>query len=191
MTGPRKRTAAQDGMLESITAAYADEKAARALAEVEARALIDSRIQAARDRTTALMYKAHHEYGVTKAAITTLGVGSTNFQAVKVRMDEYARRMALAPGEELEVADLPTAAVEGAPSAVFVNMGEDGAVTVRFRNYSHPDLGSDLSGTVRFLDGGGGSRLYEDENEALAETVDSPFWGYNVFELPEVQEATK
>lgn len=178
-------------MLESITSAYADEKAARALAETEARKLIEKRMQAARDRTTALMYKAHTEYGVTKAAITTLGIGSTNFQAVKSRMDEYAQRMAFAPGEEVEVGELPAAVAEGAPSAVFVNASEGGTVTVRFRNYSHPDLGSDLSGTVTFADGGGGARVYEDENEALGATVDDPFWGYNVFELPEVQEATK
>lgn len=185
MTGPRKRTKAQDEILRRIALAATDERSARIAAEAEARELIETRIQQARDRTTTLIYKAHHEYGVTKAAITTIALGSTNFQATKNRIDEYVERMSIIPGET--IVDAPEAPSEGGLSTVQAKADETGSITVRFRNYTHEDIGTDLNGTVSFHDGFDGTATVEEGNEALREAASNPLWPLLVADLEEVQ----
>lgn len=185
----RARTDIQETAIRAIAISFAEERAARALAESEARAEVERKVQAARDRTTALIYKAHYEYKVTKAAITREGLGaSPGNNAAKHRLDEYMERMGLIPGESvLTIHDLPNMAAKLGPSGMTANRQDD-EVLVKFTNYTHVDLGEGLTGTVRL------SASYdvidtENANEALLSALEYPLWGLKLVETDEYTEA--
>jgi len=183
MTGPRKRTEAQNGVLQRIRNAMLEERQARALAEEEARELIAKRIHDARQKTNSLLYAGYFQAHITKAALTSEGLGTTNRQAADDRIREYMQVANVSTADTI----VEQAEVEVPETGIKVDV-RDESVAVIFDNYDHPDLGEGLTGEVRFTPMGSpiGTAV---ENEALAEAYANPFFANYLLDIDIVKEA--
>lgn len=186
MTGPRKRTPEQESILAQIAHAAAQERTVYANAQAEAKALIAARVHEAQNKTNALMYQAHYEYGITKTAITAEGLGTTNRQAADPRLREYMAEAGLTPAETLaeraQMARTPAAGIR-------VEVGGD-VVSVILDGFTHPDVGDNLVGTVQFTPDGEMVALIE-PNDALTTESDNPLWSMRLWDIDQIQEATR
>lgn len=179
----RKRNESQDRVLAAIREALAEEKGVLAAAKVEADELIRRRTQEARNKTNALMHAATTTHGITKKAVALEGLGNTNRNAVDLRLQEHIIRY-VQGSEPVVIEDEPAVAAQGENTALTVERREDGVTIVNLDQFSHEDVGDDLSGEIIF-EPDGTVRTYDAE---MAPTVEAnPLFPMRLWGLEEVQ----
>lgn len=173
-------TAEQTASLAKINQLKGAEKDARALAQVEAKALIDRRMAEARAHTNKEISHCYYRLGVNKSLIAGLGLGSpSDRQAVYQRLAETD---VLEPGAEEENLSERGITVE------LVDSDVDGQhqIAVHLNDHYHPDLGSGLTGSVLFTPEG---ELVEVDGAFLVTMQENPLWPTLLWSLPVVQAA--
>lgn len=180
----RKRTDSQERVLAAIRESVAEEKGVLAAAKIEAEELIRRRTQEARNKTNALMHAAATSHGITKKAIATEGLGNTNRVAVDMRIQEHMIRYVQGTTSAVVIDDEP---VEAQPENAALTVGvEEHAVIVHLDQFSHEDVGDDLSGEIIF-DHDGTVKTYDADMAPHVEA--NPLLPMRLWGLEEVQNA--
>lgn len=186
----RKTSESQDRVLERIRLMIEDERAVERAARAEADELIRARTQQARNATNALMHAATTEHGITKSAIAVRAVGNTNRAAVDTRIREHLARHYIAPGVSTPAPTpdaAPTVAPEPTNGALTVDARED-CVIVNLDQFSHEDVGDDITGEVIF-ESDGTVRTYDMD---MAPTIEAnPLLPMRLWGLEEVQSVIR
>lgn len=183
----RRTTDAQDAILAEIAKAVAAEKAAEHVATIEAQELIRTRTKEARVATNALVYVAEHEYRVTKSAIAKRGFGNTNRQAIDARLKEHEYRNSGPAMPTTPSAPAQTAPTPPADQAVRVENEEYGWA-VSFDQFTHEDVGTNMSGEVHFDQVG---QFISADGAIGVEVSANPLMAMRVWGLEEVQRVIR
>lgn len=166
----------QAAAVEAIRNAARDEREEEHKARIEVERAVRARMQSARDRTNAAVFRARTTHKVNISVVAELGFGNSNRMNVYKRVEEYQ-------ASHPEV----VAAVDGghyvAPVAGLEVRRDGSNVIVVFDHFSHVDLGDDINGVVKF--NGDGEEIEHDST--LDPHYDAqPLWGLLVYQLPEV-----
>lgn len=133
--------------MRAVAQAVAAERSEETIAKVEAQRIVEERIAETRRKTNALMFAARNNYGVSIAVLTEMALGNTNRKGVTDRLAEHA---ALFDSKELRDRMAPameTAEHAAAMVGLTVERVED-TIVVNFEDFTHPDLGEGVNGTL-------------------------------------------
>lgn len=153
----------------------AAEKKIKIEAEAEAKALVKAKVAEARLATNAALGDAHFRLGVPKTTLGTMGLGSSDRNALYERFAEIDSSAYVATTDS-----------NGAVVGLTVEHHDD-AITVHFEGFFNADLSSELLTGAVVFDNEGTITNHTPELTSIIEA--NPLWGMILWGLPAVQEA--
>lgn len=176
----RPVTPAQKEALDEGARLYVAETEAKLAAKAEAQQLILTRTQHARKATNDMLWRLCNELNINRTQVAMLCLGTSDRQQLYRRLREVddERDGVVAPVIVQKEYVAPEVSV------MTVEPHDDG-VSVHMTDYSHPDLGQNLTGSLVFNAEG----EVTDSDGDLTEAVNSSqLWALTLWGMPAVQE---
>ena len=162
----------------ALQKAAAAERVAVQEARAKAEEMIERTVRESREATNAILYSARHTHKVSVTSLTEVGFGNTNRLNVQKRLAEHEKRFG---GNVIEAVEVAETAQSTMGLSVTVAGNE---VHVILTNYTHPDIGTDVSGEVVYSTDGAELALLGDVQDKASS---NPLFTFVLWGLPEVQ----